>query len=136
MNSLSWMIYLADVADGVGTLLPFSAGVAFVATGIAVGIHFSTLAEEVKESHHSDQRHAASEAWRKAAHLRSTMGMKWGTSLFAVFSALAIVIPTSTTIYAIAASEMGEEVLNSKTAGKAMKALDAWLDRQIARKES
>lgn len=49
-----------------------------------------------------------------------------------VFSSLIVVCPTSSTVYAIAASEMGEEVITSPTAGKAAKALDAWLDKQIS----
>lgn len=48
-----------------------------------------------------------------------------------VLGLLLVFIPSSKTIYAIAASEMGEEVLASPTADKAHKALDAWLDDQI-----
>lgn len=53
-------------------------------------------------------------------------------SVSLVTAFLACIIPSSSTIYAITASEMGEEVLNSETGGKAIRALDAWLDRQIA----
>lgn len=50
----------------------------------------------------------------------------------AVCSVVFVFVPQKNTVYAIAASEVGEEVLKSETADKAMTALNAWLDRQIA----
>lgn len=112
MNNLSWMIYAADVASGVGTLVAVGAGVSLC--GAAGAALFGFIEEQP--------------AAVKLA----------GTALkFAIPAAiLAAVIPAPTTIYAIAASEMGEDVLNSETGGKAMQALDAWLDRQIAGNET
>jgi hypothetical protein len=40
-------------------------------------------------------------------------------------------LPSQTTMYAIAASQMGEQALKTPLAGKAGKALEAWLDKQI-----
>jgi hypothetical protein len=40
--------------------------------------------------------------------------------------------PDKDTVYAIAASEVGDHVLHSKTGTLAEQALDAWLQRQIA----
>lgn len=54
-----------------------------------------------------------------------------------IIAALVIIpVPSKDTIYAIAASEMGERALASPTGDRAVKALNAWLDRQIAREPS
>lgn len=47
----------------------------------------------------------------------------------------AALLPGRDTVYAIAASEMGEQALKTPLAGKAEKALEAWLDHQIATNE-
>ena len=43
---------------------------------------------------------------------------------------VAAMLPSKSTIYAIIASEYGDKMLHTQTAGKAEKALDAWLDKQ------
>lgn len=40
-------------------------------------------------------------------------------------------MPSKDTVYAIAASEMGESVLKSETGSLATQALNAWLKKQI-----
>lgn len=44
---------------------------------------------------------------------------------------VAAILPTKDTVYAIAASELGEKVVASQLSDKAKKAIDAWLDKQI-----
>lgn len=114
MNSLSWLIYLADVVGGMGLVAGISVVVLGVlAAGAAVGIAAS-----------ADIRDGAGVAscW---SFLKKTLCLLLPTAI------ISVAIPNPNTIYAIAASEMGEEIVKSETAGKAMKALDAWLDRQI-----
>ena len=48
--------------------------------------------------------------------------------------AVAVFIPSKTTMYAIAASEFGQKMLDTNVANKASKALDAWLDKQLEKK--
>jgi len=48
----------------------------------------------------------------------------------------AVITPSRNTVYAIAASELGEEVLKSPVATKAGQALEAWLDAQIKQAET
>lgn len=43
-----------------------------------------------------------------------------------------VAMPSKNTVYAIAASELGEKVVASQLSAKAQKAIDAWLDRQIS----
>jgi hypothetical protein len=42
-----------------------------------------------------------------------------------------VFLPSKETVYAIAVSEYGEDLLKSKAVGKAEKALESWLDKQI-----
>lgn len=114
MNSLSWMIYLADVV-----------GTAKVMFGLALGgaaAWFVFL--QIAAAHAADFGDDADIAPRRKLSFKAFP--------FAIaFSVAIVLVPSTSTIYAIAASEMGEKVINTPTAGKAIKALDAWLDRQI-----
>lgn len=106
MNDLSWMIYAADVADGLSTFTLFAGFVAFAC--------FVTKAIA-----------------RADGECTSTPVALFGVAS-AILWLMCAAIPAKETVYAIAASEMGEEVAQSETAGKAIKALNAWLDKQIA----
>lgn len=111
MNNLSWLIYLADVAGSISTVGTLISVGSFIG-GVVVMIGMAT-----------DYPSRKNEAWPAA----------WPFFKWAIIAALIVTpIPSKSSLYAIAASEMGEEVIKSETAGKAMKALDAWLDRQIA----
>lgn len=116
MNALSWLIYLADVVNSIGIL---SSIVGFFAL-------LTFLAGLVVLCANPDPE------YDKAEHVASIGLIRWSTTVFIICSLLLIVLPGRDTVYAIAASEMGEEVLNSETGSKAVKALDAWLDRQIS----
>lgn len=105
MNELSWMIYLAEVALG---LKATSFGLTIACL---VGAFFSAMAADIGGGE-----------WRFVHRFLL------GGALALVF---AVLIPSSQTVYAIAASEIGEDALRSETGGKAMRALNAWLDRQI-----
>lgn len=50
------------------------------------------------------------------------------------FVAVASVIPSTRTMYAIAATSAGKEALATPTGQKAVQALNVWLDKQIAEK--
>lgn len=118
MNSLSWMIYIADVTDNLDWvfstlfLVSIIAGIVCIAFGIGM------------KDEHSDPSPDDWKMWRRA--------VTWTVIAFFGATIIGSVIPSKETIYAIAASEMGERALQTPTAGKAFKALDAWLDRQIA----
>lgn len=109
MNDLSWFLYFAGVSQGVGVVSTILGvitilGGGFVFVSYAIGGDF----DEVKQY----------------------FGRTVGFAVAMLF--IAVIVPSKTTVYAIAASEAGESALQSKTGGKAMKALDAWLDRQIS----
>lgn len=129
MNSLSWMLYLADVAQsasgflGFVTILGGIVGAGSWAARLALGSSPTIYSWDDKEA--------------KTAEHRELVGIAKKASIYLPIAALAtgtlsVAIPTKDTIYAIAASEMGEQALKTPTADKAFKALNAWLDRQIA----
>jgi hypothetical protein len=119
MNGLSWLIYLADVADNLDNLLSFMQGAGLVG-GVILGIAAFVGADEMEAKDWA--------TWRRVA-FRLTL------PAFLTGALVGSVVPSKETIYAIAASEMGEEVLDG-TEGRAMKALNSWLDRQIAGEEA
>lgn len=119
MNELSWLIYLAGVVGNIGFVAVTVAIVSgLVASGCAIFGAIVTL-----EGYNDEDRQEATKAF---SICKKTAVICVSASL------LAAIIPSSNTIYAIAASEMGERVIKSETGGKALEALNAWLDRQIA----
>jgi len=108
VNNLSWLILAADTAGSFKGVALLGA----IATGVAVPLVAMLRAVDEDED----------------AFPRAPRGLLIACVSLVVASAL---IPSRETIYAIAASEVGEDVLQSKTGGKAVQALDAWLDKQI-----
>jgi hypothetical protein len=115
LNDLSWFIYLASVVSSIGVLT-------FIVVVLSVLVFLAGLMVILYNT----------EEWDKSDRDTGMSLIKYSITAFVVGSLLNIVLPGRETIYAIAASEMGEELLNSETGSKAVKALDAWLDRQIA----
>lgn len=109
MNSLSWMIYAADVVGNIQGLCV--ALLIFGGTGLLI-VSGCLAADGEYEG-------------------RAAAMCNRGWCAIAVVALLATITPSTTTIYAIAASEMGEKAINTQTGGKAVQALNAWLDRQI-----
>lgn len=115
MNSLSWMIYLAGVVGNIGCIagaLLIPSGLAVGVAGIVWGVHSNEYEKKERES---------------AARI-----LKVATRIFVACAVVGIVLPDSKTVYAIAASEYGEEALKTPEVSKARAALNAWLDKQIA----
>lgn len=115
MNQLSWLLYAADVVDKVNV----TAAIVFVPTVLA-----TIFAAVVSSAHVVDYDEENGSRWA---------GIAKRCGLTALCIALVTApIPSKDTIYAIAVSEMGEQALATPLAGKATKALEAWLDKQIA----
>lgn len=115
MNQLSWLLYAADVVDSLNA----TAAIVFVSTVVA-----TLFAAVLASAHVVDHEEENSRRWA---------GIAKRCGLTALCIALATApIPSKDTIYAIAVSEMGEQALATPLAGKATKALEAWLGKQIA----
>lgn len=105
MNDLSWLIYFADLSSRLSVLSSITAFLSMFAA-VVYSLYHAIENEEFKVSYPL-------------------------LSVFVVSALVCSVLPTRETVYAIAASELGEEVLKSSTATKAQQALDTWLDTQI-----
>lgn len=111
MNSLSWFLYFADVVTSVSTFLGFI--VIFWMMALAGHSLFTVINNDI----HRDE---------KNPYIRK----RW----FAFVILLGVVvqlIPSKNTMYAIAASELGQSAMESKLGTKAMQAIEAWIDSQI-----
>jgi hypothetical protein len=129
MNNLIWLLYAADVAGSVSGVLSFIAFGAVVACAGSCSFYFMLGG--------SPTVYSWDDRTKVVADHNATRGTlkkvpKSAAIVFLIATTLASIIPGKETIYAIAAIEMGENVLNSQTGDKAVKALNAWLDRQIA----
>jgi hypothetical protein len=123
MNSLSWLIYLADVAESAGGWLSFLSTLAviiLVVGAIAAGLMTHAIADGADEKELVAVRNGILSVVLKAA-----------LPIWICLGLLDIVVPSKETIYAIAASELGETALKSDTGNRAVAALNSWLDEQI-----
>jgi hypothetical protein len=116
MNWLSWLLYLAEVLSNIGTF--------FATIGATIAIFmiiaFVVALNELSGGYPDD--------W---AELLPRKLLKWSWVPFLLLT-ISIMIPSRDTFYAIAASEVGEEAINTPTFNKARTALNRWLDRQMA----
>lgn len=120
MNQLSWLIYLADVAGNLDNFFFTIMILSLIATGIWVVVG-SIAADDNEDADFW-------RVWRKVGWAVIAPSFFFGTILGSV-------VPSKDTVYAIAASEMGERALQTPTADRAFRALNSWLDRQIAGEE-
>lgn len=109
LNALSWMIYAADLSGNLKVLF----GVAAVLAGFAAipcAVYFGV------------ERNCLYPYWFRHSFV-----------VF-VFALLATILPSSTVLYAIAVSQVGEKIIQSEAvtgvADDATKALRAWLKKQ------
>lgn len=112
MNDLSWMLYWADMVPSLGRFCGI-VGLGFLLTR---ALWF------------------ARNAWLEDFASGRGIGPapKWLIPVALGLMLTATILPSRDTFYAIAASEMGEEALQSPIATKAGKALEKWLDDQLA----
>lgn len=116
MNALSWLLYIGNVAGNIGTICGITSGLLFLLSFI-LWILYLTKAEPSYSSETIIKRS------------RAPIAATFVAFMLGCFACLA---PSQTTVYAMAASELGERVIKTPVAGKAEQALEAWLDKQIA----
>lgn len=116
MNKLSWLIYLAGVSDRLGIFFMITAAMcafAIIVWGIA---GLMALGEDADSD-----------------FFRPWFRIIWVLLPTFLFSFLVHgLLPDKDSVYAIAASQVGEEALKTPLANKAEQAVEAWLNKQIA----
>ena len=109
MATVIWLLYLADVAQGLSVVLGAGGVVALVICG---SYYLISRDEYLGVDEPKSVRPIVIPA------------------LVAV--SIAAILPSKTTIYAVAAVTAGDKALQTETGSKAVRALNAWLDKQIA----
>lgn len=97
MNSLSWLIYLAGVLEKVGIFV-IATGIISGAAAIVIGIAVGVIAVDGDDSS------------------KPQRALWVALTVFSASFLVGAIIPSRATMYAIAASEIGEDVLSSDTA--------------------
>ena len=106
MSGALWLFYLGGVVGDLKTTLGLLGGLSLPIYG---AWHFCRFMEE-----------------------SGTLPPKWLPGLGVSLIFLAIILPSPSVLYAAAALNMGQEAIHTPTGDKAVRALNAWLDRQIA----
>lgn len=107
MNDLSWFLYFADSAPRFGVAMQILGGIGFV-----VGAFWGAIRAD---------SNLPAYIWKNVSLMVAAP----------ILILLGTLIPSSNTMYAIAASELGEQVVTSDTGKKIASALEAWLDKQL-----
>lgn len=127
MNQVSWLIYLSDISDKIGGLLVFFG---FVVLIVAAAYFIVSLVQLDNLSKYNNGNAENKEVLKIAVKTRRFIPALIVLSSF--FWLMAVFAPSKDTVLAIAASQVGEQVLKSPTGNLATQALDAWLKRQMA----
>lgn len=117
MNSLSWLLYFGDVVGSVNAVISILV-LLTILSGIGLlmfAIIETPWCEEQKKEHFKTVKGWAS-TWLKVVGVVYFVG---------------VLFPSKQTVYMIAASELGEEVITSETGKKLVKKLNQELDKLI-----
>lgn len=129
MNSLSWLIYLADIAGGI-TRLVCAVGFVVGTWGLISYVGYFACRADRATDDPTGTYYKRNTEWM-AIWSRYSKFVPIGFAM-AVFGVL---LPSPNAVYAIAASQMGERVLASQAVqpvlDDATRALQAWIKRQI-----
>jgi hypothetical protein len=112
MNNLSWLLYFADVCGNLGVVAVLSwifSGLFTIFYGMAIDFDFED----------NPLKNVIINTWKAIV----------------IITVLCVFLPGKQTIYAIAVSETGEEVLKSNISTKAQQAIEKWIDTQLEDKK-
>lgn len=134
MNKLSQLLYWADVFGGLSVVAGLLAVACLSGSVVFLGISANYRGEEDeriadKRRYRENQDKDLSPDYTFVNKMRDIF--RTCLFFFVLLVCVFVFTPTRNTMYAIAASEMGEQALHTPTATKAFQALDAWLDKQI-----
>lgn len=116
MNSLSWLIYLAEVIPTITNMMVLVIciiTVTYIILWIARGVFRSDLQDY---EFPCDQRPLGSADYRGWQSLKNMTGRKLPYAIVIILMIIVALSPSSRTIYMIAASEIGEKVVTSPDA--------------------
>ena len=106
MNNLSWFLYFADILENVSTTIIVFSTLTFLVATFAITIGLSEQRSVIKPG------------------VQTVIGATLACFICAF-------IPSKNTMYAIAASELGESAIKSETGKKVEQALLNWIETQL-----
>lgn len=115
MNTLSFMIYFAELSDGIK---------AFSITAIIGLIFLLILLPMILDIIKYD-----------FDDIKPKVVIKWVFISLVFFSILSIFMPSKDTVYLMAASEIGEDIIKSPEMNKILQLINEKLDEQLAKKD-
>lgn len=133
MNTLSWLIYGGDLAEGLKTLAIMAGLFAVI---VSAACFFFGLASadfgklDVRYADSAEERSAAKDLVNRRYRLAKVAPLT-GLPIAFIFAAVAAAIPSKATIYMIAASEMGERVVSQPEAKEMLGDLREVIAKQI-----
>lgn len=125
MNQLSQLLYAGNVAGNLGGFFVFFGILTLIYTIVCFIASFICDTEGSRYS--DDEERARNMKFARNARRLALPGFVF---TFLLWTAAAF-MPSQDTVYAIAASEMGESALKSETGSLATQALNSWLKEQI-----
>lgn len=133
MNSLSWLIYLAGVTGTLGNFLVFITVIFGCLAGISIVVWLWSLDETNARFDPLPARDIES----KRQIRKSTWRWFWGfTALMISFGSTSALMPSRQTVLLIAASQMGEQVLNhpriNQVVDPGIELLTTWMQKETA----
>jgi ABC-type branched-subunit amino acid transport system permease subunit len=124
MNTLSWMIYAAELAGRYGFI--------GLVGGLICALIGAVLFFISKNSWHR-YRHQEDNDWAEVMAYRASLGVIARRMLIAgpVLVAVSLLLPSPTTIYMIAASEAGQQIVTSPDGIEMMTDLKAIIKKRL-----
>lgn len=121
MNSLSWLIYFGTFSSSAGAFMAF---LAFVGAVLAIiGFVFTVI--------WTDSTRKEQQEKYTAFNQRGSGLISRGLAMLIVCGTVSVILPDRNTVYAIAASQVGEQIVKTEIASDATKALHSWIKKQI-----
>lgn len=138
MNQLSLLFYWGNISGHISNAFVGIGFVIFVIALILGGLKLYTQAEVLSDIKDVSRYHRLNDDNIEQLKTLVTNLRKLGLALPVCLLFLAFLLwtaacfaPSQDTVYAIAASELGDRALHSQVVGTAEKALESWLNRQI-----
>ena len=117
MNFFSVLLYVADVAENI---IHATQGFFLLAGAMAL---IGVIGGAIAAGDHNSWEHETSRRMLKMA--------KWGAGVFALMSVIYVFTPEPVTVYSMAASEMGEEVIQSEYGQRMAVKIEKFLELKI-----
>jgi hypothetical protein len=120
MNSLSWLLYMADVLPSLAGFVVFVGSLA----GIASAFAWVIGGINAKEIDHDGELRFPGAVW-----VRDSGPRMLATSIFVIV--LGLLVPTTNTFYMIAGSQAGQVVVESEEAQELFDRMERLIDQQL-----